>query len=97
MAYKVENFYSKEGFCSGLAQNPYFENFTLLVIASNAIWIAVDTDYNAGTGLQDAATVFVVADCMFFGYFFFELAVRFGAFESKIDCVKDRDTLRAFG
>jgi len=87
--YNVHNAYFKEGWCQALARHPHFENFTLGVIVVNAIWIAIDTDWNFALTLLDADAVFIVADCLFFSYFVFELAVRFGAFKHKRSCLND--------
>lgn len=97
--YQVSVFYKKTGICQAIATNVYFENLTLVVIAINAIWIAVDTDNNDANLLIDADPVFQVADNLFCAYFVFEWAVRFGAFRLKSDGLKDSwfifDTLLA--
>jgi hypothetical protein len=87
--YRVENFYHPDGICRLIATDPRFENFTLCVIVSNAIWIAVDTDWNTSSSLLDADAGFIVADALFFAYFSMELFIRFCAFERKFDCAKD--------
>jgi len=87
--YNVHDQYHKAGCCQAIARNPYFESFTLAVIVVNAIWIAIDTDWNDAVTLLDATPVFIVADCIFFAYFSFELGVRFGAFKYKRSCLKD--------
>lgn len=87
--YDVHTKYHKTGFFAWLAKHKWFENFTLFVIVSNALWISVDTDGNTADTLLDAKTHFIIADCLFFGYFTIELFVRFMAFERKQDCCKD--------
>jgi len=87
--YDVQNVYYDTGWCQAIARNHYFENLTLGVIIVNAVWIAIDTDWNDATTLLDAKVAFVVADCLFFAYFSLELAVRFGAFKYKRNCLKD--------
>jgi len=87
--YKVENFYHSDGICQQIATDPRFENVTLCVIMGNAIWIAIDTDWNTSTTLLDAGVGFVVADVLFFAYFSMELLIRFCAFKRKCDCAKD--------
>lgn len=83
--YKVTNFYHEDGLAQMLARNPVFENTTLFVIVLNSIWIAIDTDYN--TTPLNPALIFIVVENLFCAYFFFEVVVRFLAFESKRDCL----------
>jgi len=87
--YKVERFYHDKGFCQRIAKDHRFENVTLGVIVCNAIWIAVDTDWNTSSTLLDAYPGFIVADVLFFAYFSMELSIRFCAFQRKCDCTKD--------
>jgi len=44
--YDVKNCYHSEGPIQSLAKDHRFENVTLAVISLNAIWIAIDTDWN---------------------------------------------------
>eukprot|EP00747_Dinoflagellata_sp_TGD_P125235 gnl/TRDRNA2_/TRDRNA2_174129_c1_seq1.p1 gnl/TRDRNA2_/TRDRNA2_174129_c1~~gnl/TRDRNA2_/TRDRNA2_174129_c1_seq1.p1 ORF type:complete len:923 (+),score=192.59 gnl/TRDRNA2_/TRDRNA2_174129_c1_seq1:187-2769(+) len=85
----VTDYYKTEGVLQRLVKSSYFEQLTLIVIALNAIWIAVDTDYNEAEMLVDADRVFQVVENLFCIYFTFEISARFGAFKSKRDCVKD--------
>lgn len=87
--YDVHDCYYKTGFFQCIAKNIYFENTTLAVIVVNAIWIAVDADWNRAETLLDANWPFVFADSAFFAYFVLELFVRFMAFERKCNCLKD--------
>lgn len=87
--YNVANYYWNTGVCQAIARNMWFENLTFFVIFLNACWIAVDTDYNDASMLLDAHPVFQVAENCFCSYFFVELIIRFGAFQSKIDVFKD--------
>jgi len=87
--YNVADYYKKEGFCRWIATDPWFENFTLIVIAVNAVWIAIDVDNNDTTLLIEADPVFMIADNLFCFFFVFEWAVRFGAFELKRNGLKD--------
>merc|ERR1719375_2216317 len=89
--YSVFNFYKKEGIWQQIAKHPVFENVTLGVIAANAVYIAVDTDWNkdepmtptATHSLNEAATFFVFMEHAFCVYFTGEWIVRFMAFEVK--------------
>ncbi|CAE8591247.1 unnamed protein product [Polarella glacialis] len=58
-AYNVFDFYHESGFWQWFAKNPYFENTTLGVICLNAVYIAVDTDYNDATTLLEATCMAV--------------------------------------
>jgi hypothetical protein len=88
--YNVENFYHEKGIFQKIARNTNFINVTLGVIVLNAMWISVDTDYNKGEAIfSDFQPIFIIADVGFFGYFSFELFVRFMAFKRKRDCLKD--------
>jgi hypothetical protein len=59
------------------------------VIALNAVWIAVDTDFNDSEMLIDAHPVFIVAENAFCLYFSMEWAFRFFAFKLKRSGLKD--------
>jgi voltage-gated sodium channel len=88
-SYKVTDMYHSTGIFQAIAKDARFENLTLGVICANAIWIAVDTDYNSADSLLDASPVFIAADVIFFAYFSIELFIRFCAFKRKTDCMKD--------
>lgn len=86
--YNVIDFYKTSGRCQQLARKKSFENITLGVIMFNAIWLSIDTDFNKPSeGPTDP--VFIVAEHVFCTYFFLEWWIRFGAFESKRDCLRD--------
>eukprot|EP00928_Gymnodinium_smaydae_P001516 TRINITY_DN10550_c1_g1_i2.p1 TRINITY_DN10550_c1_g1~~TRINITY_DN10550_c1_g1_i2.p1 ORF type:complete len:857 (-),score=155.79 TRINITY_DN10550_c1_g1_i2:168-2681(-) len=87
--YSVTDYYKEDGIFRRIAMSPIFENFTLLVIVFNAIWIAVDTDLNSESVLIRAKLQFQVAENFFCFYFSFEWIVRFFAFENKRNTLKD--------
>eukprot|EP00929_Paragymnodinium_shiwhaense_P043238 TRINITY_DN22267_c0_g1_i1.p1 TRINITY_DN22267_c0_g1~~TRINITY_DN22267_c0_g1_i1.p1 ORF type:complete len:767 (-),score=211.86 TRINITY_DN22267_c0_g1_i1:435-2735(-) len=87
--YDVRDFYWETGLCQAIARSSAFDGGTLVVIALNAFWIAVDTDNNEAEILTDADPVFQIVENLFCGYFFFEWAMRFGAFQKKSDTLKD--------
>merc|ERR1719424_1190268 len=87
--YDVADLYHATGFFQWLATHPTFENTTLGVIVVNALWISIDTDGNTADTILNAGLVYIIADCLFFGYFSFELIVRFLAFKRKCSCLKD--------
>lgn len=88
-AYDVASFYKEEGWCQMLARSSAIENMTLGVIGFNAIWLAVDIDYNDASMIVDADPIFQVVDNFFCLYFVAEISVRFGAFAVKKNCLKD--------
>jgi hypothetical protein len=87
--YDVCDFYKLDGVCQKIARSTCFENATLAIIALNAIWISYDTDYNHADVLADADPIFLCAENIFCFYFTIEIAVRFGAFQNKINCFRD--------
>jgi hypothetical protein len=89
--YSVHDCYKddKTSKISWIAKHPRFENATLGVICINALWISIDTDLNKAETINNADAVFIAADCLFFGYFFIELLIRFLAFQRKCNCRKD--------
>mmetsp|Transcript_109754 Transcript_109754/g.199844 ORF Transcript_109754/g.199844 Transcript_109754/m.199844 type:complete len:728 (-) Transcript_109754:68-2251(-) len=87
--YNVTNFYHDKGFWQKVARNSWFDNFTLLVIFANAIWIWIDTDYNDSEVLLEADLGFFVGENAFCVYFAFEWIVRFMAFKKKRNGLKD--------
>jgi len=95
--YSVFNFYKTEGVWQWIAKHPVFENVTLGVIALNAVYIAIDTDWNKPepctptntNDLADAGTFFVFSEHAFCAYFTGEWIVRFMAFKNKLNGRKD--------
>eukprot|EP00929_Paragymnodinium_shiwhaense_P032723 TRINITY_DN18104_c0_g1_i1.p1 TRINITY_DN18104_c0_g1~~TRINITY_DN18104_c0_g1_i1.p1 ORF type:complete len:542 (+),score=150.10 TRINITY_DN18104_c0_g1_i1:164-1789(+) len=83
-----------EGCFAWLESQWWFQNTTLVIIVINALWIAVDVEWNHSrlrgtdgrTPLQPASDVVEFAFCT---YFFSEVVVRFFAFESKLYCWMD--------
>jgi len=87
--YNVANFYYEAGMCQKIARSQVFENLTLFVVFVNAIWIGVDTDLNDAALLVSADYPFLIAENTFCFYFTCELLIRFGAFEKKLNCLRD--------
>jgi len=87
-AYDVSMYYHKKGWARNLATNSYFEYTTLALIAINAIYMAVDTDWNKSPP-GEVLLGFVLAEHFFCAYFPFEWIVRFCAFKNKCDGRKD--------
>jgi len=95
--YSVFMYYKTEGIWQWIAKHPTFENVTLGVIAWNAVYMAIDTDWNkpepctpTGTrSLQEAETFFAFMEHAFCFYFTAEWIVRFMAFKIKRNGLKD--------
>eukprot|EP00443_Scrippsiella_acuminata_P021884 CAMPEP_0115186196 /NCGR_PEP_ID=MMETSP0270-20121206/9859_1 /TAXON_ID=71861 /ORGANISM="Scrippsiella trochoidea, Strain CCMP3099" /LENGTH=725 /DNA_ID=CAMNT_0002599317 /DNA_START=57 /DNA_END=2234 /DNA_ORIENTATION=- len=88
-SYSVCTKYHTVGICQKIARSQWFDSVTMTVIILNAIWIAIDADYNTAASIYDAALVFQIAENLFCSYFLFELLIRFGAFRRKLDCFHD--------
>eukprot|EP00439_Symbiodinium_sp_Y106_P048549 s2835_g6.t1 len=84
---EVAQFYKTSGWCQKLARSKYFENMTLCLIMVNAVWLAIDTDFNVPAASTD--TVFVVMEHFFCAFFLCEWSLRFAAFRRTRDCIKD--------
>jgi len=87
--YNVFDDYWESGCCQWIAKSHKFQHLTFLVITVNAIWIGVDLDHNDAAVLTEAHPVFQVAENAFCTFFFFEVCVRFLAFEKKKNCLRD--------
>jgi voltage-gated sodium channel len=96
--YNVQEFYWKDGrWSSEIAKHYLFENTTLAVICLNAVYIAVDTDWNKPdpfksgdtSSLTESAWPFQVMEHFFAVYFTGEILIRFLAFERKSRCFCD--------
>jgi len=87
--YDVADFYRTTGIWQKIARHSLFDSITLGVIALNALWIGIDTDFNDADTILQAKPVFQVADNLFCSYFFFEWLVRFNAFRRKRDGFRD--------
>lgn len=88
--YDVKNFYKTKGCTQAIARSDRFEKLTLMVISLNALYIGVDADQNTAATMLDATWPYQVFDNLFCLYFSIELIIRFGAFESKRNCLRDR-------
>jgi uncharacterized membrane protein len=89
LRYNVEDLYKTTGYAQWLSRSTHFKNFMLLFIALNTIWIGIEADNNHADLLLKAAPIFQLVDNVFCFIFTFEIAVRFAAFECKIDALKD--------
>lgn len=87
--YNVADLYHEEGFAQAIARHYCFEQVGLLIISLNALWIAIDTDYNKSETLHEALPIFQVAENFFCIFFLLEWITRFLAFKVKLSCLRD--------
>merc|ERR1740121_3145987 len=87
--YSVFDEYKDEGCSQAIAKSTIFENVTLVVIVLNALWMAVDTDYNPAALIIEAPVEFFVVENCFCAYFFVEISIRFLAFRIKTRALRD--------
>jgi len=71
------------------ARHAWFEYMTLLVLAINSLWLAIDTDLNKSAFLYEADPLFIIADNVFCLFFVAELAIRFMAARHRLTCFFD--------
>lgn len=96
--YHVSQYYKTEGIPQAIARSLAFDNASLFAIAANAVYIAVDTDWNKDTpmsfgetrSMSNSPIFFVVMENIFCAYFLGEWIIRFMAFEYKRNCLRDR-------
>eukprot|EP00927_Polykrikos_kofoidii_P019652 TRINITY_DN19214_c0_g6_i1.p1 TRINITY_DN19214_c0_g6~~TRINITY_DN19214_c0_g6_i1.p1 ORF type:complete len:782 (-),score=142.61 TRINITY_DN19214_c0_g6_i1:121-2466(-) len=89
--YCVSDLYKDKGIWQAIARDANFERLTLVVIAFNAMWIAVDTDFNTAQSgfLLNAHWVFQLAENGFCTFFTFEFVVRLMSFRRVTDGFTD--------
>eukprot|EP00440_Ansanella_granifera_P014328 gb/GFBE01015574.1/.p1 GENE.gb/GFBE01015574.1/~~gb/GFBE01015574.1/.p1 ORF type:complete len:594 (+),score=93.24 gb/GFBE01015574.1/:1-1782(+) len=87
--YSVFDYYHTSGFFQKVARSSAFENITLLVISANAVWIAVDTDWNTKESLLEADLPFQIMENAFCAFFSVEWFIRFMAFKNKLNGCRD--------
>jgi hypothetical protein len=89
--YNVHDYYFDTGMCQLIARSPLFDQITMMMIATNAIWIWIDSDWNDEPVLLDAAVFpFQIVEHMFCFYFWCEWWIRFLSFKVKLKCLGDR-------
>ncbi|CAE8697221.1 unnamed protein product, partial [Polarella glacialis] len=93
-ALKANSFYvidvlKTEGVFQYIVRHPMFERVTMAVIALNALWMAIDAEYNSADVITMAEPQFQVAENMFCAYFFSELLLRFMAYTTARSILSD--------
>jgi hypothetical protein len=87
--YNVKNMYKEDGYWAGIARSSLFDISSIVMIMLNALWLAVETDYNDEALLVNAEPPFIIVENLFCAFFVWELFVRFMAFKVKADTMKD--------
>lgn len=88
--YDVCDYYYSEGCAQACAKSWQFEYCGFLIIMLNALWIAIDTDYNRDARvLNEAPVVFQVMEHFFCFYFVLEWSIRFCAFRTTMFAFSD--------
>lgn len=87
--YNVTDGYYPTGIPQRLARSQWLDNLTMLIICTNAVWVAVDIDSNPAVLITQADTVYQIADNSFCAFFTVELLIRFLAFRNKADAFRD--------
>jgi len=85
--YTVRDHYHESGPAQAIARSERLEQVTVSMVAINAIWLAIDADYNREPLRQPI--VFVIVENLFCLYFGFEWCIRFAAFKNKRKCLRD--------
>lgn len=81
---------SEKGTWQAIAKSHWFENWSLLLITVNAIYISVDIDLNHEVVLFQADPIFQVAEHGFCIAFLVEWFIRFMAFQDKYRAMLNR-------
>jgi voltage-gated sodium channel len=87
--YNVTDFYKKQGCSQYIARSGTFEVVAQAIIACNTIWIGVELDWNNSETLWQSDLHFILIENLFCWFFSLEIIIRFLAFQSKRNCLKD--------
>ena len=72
-----------------IVQHAVFERVSLLMIYLNAMWLAVDIEFNNADVVWQAEPIFIIVEIIFVIYFVGEAFLRYMAYASTIKAVKD--------
>merc|ERR1719424_2199769 len=86
--YNVKDMYKEDGCWAAIARSSLFDISSISVILLNALWLAVETDYNDEALLVNAAPPFIIVENLFCAFFVWEITVRFMAFKVKSHTMK---------
>jgi len=86
---RSKDLYKEDGWCSMIAGHDYFETVVYCFIIANVVWLGIDAIVNQEDLLINAPAWIIVVENVFCVFFVGELAVRFGAYRSMWDAVRD--------
>ena len=72
-----------------VVRHPYFERMSLAMIYLNAVWIAIDIEFNKADMVLQAESPFLIMEIVFTLYFSGELFVRFMSYEKRREALRD--------
>eukprot|EP00929_Paragymnodinium_shiwhaense_P019724 TRINITY_DN13349_c0_g2_i1.p1 TRINITY_DN13349_c0_g2~~TRINITY_DN13349_c0_g2_i1.p1 ORF type:complete len:654 (-),score=95.48 TRINITY_DN13349_c0_g2_i1:159-2120(-) len=81
--YTVNDLYHEQGVFQQIAKSPLFDNFVMLVVVANAIYLGIDLDMNHGQ------LIFVLIDQFFCAVFTGEVVIRFLACKNRCTILTD--------
>jgi voltage-gated sodium channel len=89
----TEDVFNKSCFAK-IANHDVFQNLTLAIIVSNALWIMIDTEWNHSVykksdGSLPLEPTSMYIENLYCGYFTMEVTFRFFSFRRKVFCLKD--------
>ncbi|CAJ1364340.1 unnamed protein product, partial [Effrenium voratum] len=85
----VVDVYKRDSRWTRIVKHPYFERVGLTMIFLNALWIAIDIDFNNALIIVDADFGFILMEILFGLYFITELSTRYFAYLSTRLALKD--------
>eukprot|EP00439_Symbiodinium_sp_Y106_P050626 s34_g6.t1 len=86
---RSRDLYKEGGWCSMIAGHDYFETVVYCFIIANVVWLGIDAMVNPEDLLINAPAWIIVVENVFCIFFVGELAVRFGAYRSMWEAVRD--------
>eukprot|EP00927_Polykrikos_kofoidii_P030060 TRINITY_DN25935_c0_g1_i1.p1 TRINITY_DN25935_c0_g1~~TRINITY_DN25935_c0_g1_i1.p1 ORF type:complete len:749 (+),score=109.00 TRINITY_DN25935_c0_g1_i1:92-2248(+) len=87
--YNVQDYYKTSGWAQAIARSTFMEYLTLATIATNSLWIAVESDLNHEPVLVRSHFSFILVENLFCLFFVFEWSCRCLAFQRKRDGLRD--------
>jgi len=84
-----EAVFRKDSRWTHIVEHNWFERIGLAMIYLNALWIAIDIDYNKALVIMDAEVGFIVVEIVFGLYFTIELYCRYMAYIKTRYALKD--------
>ena len=81
--------YTRESTCKCIASHPWFQSVDMAMIGIYAVWMGIDADWNTAMLITESKAIFQTADQLFCIYFVIELGIRYFAFETCRDRIRD--------